>query len=82
MPLPVAFTRRADFRARGALVADTLCLARLPAGLYLGIHLIEGETVTPMQRFTLILSWLLYLSFSGSGCGEFPARYCRCQRWQ
>jgi predicted PurR-regulated permease PerM len=30
--------------------------ALLPAGLYLGIHLIEGETVTPMlvaKRFTL-----------------------------
>ena len=35
----------------GALVADTLWLALLPAGLYLGIHPIEGETVTPMRAF-------------------------------
>jgi predicted PurR-regulated permease PerM len=44
------------FLLAGALVADTLWLALLPAGLYLGIHLIEGETVTPMllaKRFTL-----------------------------
>jgi predicted PurR-regulated permease PerM len=44
------------FLLAGALVADTLWLAVLPVGLYLGIHLIEGETVTPMllaKRFTL-----------------------------
>jgi predicted PurR-regulated permease PerM len=44
------------FLLAGALVSDTLWLALLPAGLYLGIHLIEGETVTPMllaKRFTL-----------------------------
>jgi predicted PurR-regulated permease PerM len=32
------------------------CLGVLPAGLYIGLHLIEGETVTPMllaKRFTL-----------------------------
>jgi predicted PurR-regulated permease PerM len=40
----------------GLLSIDTLWLAFLPAGLYLGIHLIEGETVTPMllaRRFTI-----------------------------
>jgi predicted PurR-regulated permease PerM len=40
----------------GLLTADTLSGALLPAGLYLGIHLIEGETITPMllaRRFTL-----------------------------
>jgi predicted PurR-regulated permease PerM len=44
------------FLLAGALVGNTLWLALLPAGLYLGIHLIEGETVTPMllaKRFTL-----------------------------
>ena len=44
------------FLLAGALVADTLWLAFLPAGLYLGIHLVEGETITPMllaRRFTL-----------------------------
>ncbi len=44
------------FLLAGALVAQTVWLMFLPAGLYLGIHLIEGETVTPMllaRRFTL-----------------------------
>lgn len=40
----------------GLLTHDTLWQALLPAGLYFGFHLIEGETVTPMllaRRFTL-----------------------------
>jgi predicted PurR-regulated permease PerM len=44
------------FLLAGLLSIDTLWLALLPAGLYLGIHLIEGQTVTPMllaRRFTL-----------------------------
>ncbi len=44
------------FLLAGALVADGLWLTFLPALLYLGIHLVEGETITPMllaKRFTL-----------------------------
>jgi predicted PurR-regulated permease PerM len=44
------------FLLAGLLNIDTLWLALLPAGLYLGFHLIEGQTVTPMllaRRFTL-----------------------------
>jgi predicted PurR-regulated permease PerM len=44
------------FLLAGLLTIDTLWLALLPAGLYLGLHLVEGETVTPMllaRRFTL-----------------------------
>jgi predicted PurR-regulated permease PerM len=44
------------FVLAGLLTAATLWGALLPAGLYLGIHLIEGETITPMllaRRFTL-----------------------------
>ena len=44
------------FLLAGLLTIDTLWQALLPAGLYIGIHLIEGETVTPMllaKRFTL-----------------------------
>jgi predicted PurR-regulated permease PerM len=40
----------------GLLSIETLWMAFLPAGLYLGIHLIEGETLTPMliaRRFTI-----------------------------
>ncbi len=44
------------FLLAGLLTIDTLWQALLPAALYLGFHLIEGETVTPMllaKRFTL-----------------------------
>jgi predicted PurR-regulated permease PerM len=44
------------FLFAGLLTHDTLWQALLPAGLYFGFHLIEGETVTPMllaRRFTL-----------------------------
>jgi predicted PurR-regulated permease PerM len=40
----------------GLLSIDTLWVASLPAGFYLAIHMIEGETVTPMllaRRFTI-----------------------------
>ena len=44
------------FVLAGLLTSDTLWGALLPAGLYLAIHLLEGETITPMllaRRFTL-----------------------------
>jgi predicted PurR-regulated permease PerM len=44
------------FLLAGLLTVDTVWQALLPAGLYLGLHLIEGQTVTPMllaRRFTL-----------------------------
>ena len=44
------------FLLAGLLTHDTLWQALLPAVLYLGFHLIEGESVTPMllaRRFTL-----------------------------
>jgi predicted PurR-regulated permease PerM len=40
----------------GLLTFDTIWQALLPAGIYLAIHLIEGETITPLllaRRFTL-----------------------------
>lgn len=46
----------AIFLLAGMLSSDPLWQALLPAVLYLGVHLIEGETVTPMllaRRFTL-----------------------------
>ena len=44
------------FLFAGLLTNDMLWQALLPAGLYIVLHLIEGETLTPMhsrQRFTL-----------------------------
>jgi predicted PurR-regulated permease PerM len=44
------------FALAGLLTSQTFWLALLPAVLYLAIHLVEGETITPMllsRRFTL-----------------------------
>jgi predicted PurR-regulated permease PerM len=44
------------FLLAGLLSFDGLWWALLPPALYLGIHLVEGETLTPMllaRRFTL-----------------------------
>ncbi len=44
------------FVLAGRLIMDTLWEALLPAGLYLGVHVVEGEGVTPMppaKRFIL-----------------------------
>jgi predicted PurR-regulated permease PerM len=44
------------FLLAGLLSIDLLWLAFLPAGLYLLIHLVEGETVTPVllaRRFAI-----------------------------
>ena len=44
------------FLLAGLLTVDTLWQAFLPAGLYLGIHLVEGQLITPMllaKRFIL-----------------------------
>lgn len=44
------------FLLAGLLAIDSLWLACLPAVLYLGIHICEGETITPMllaRRFTI-----------------------------
>lgn len=46
----------AIFFLAGLLTFDTVWQALLPAGIYLAIHLIEGESITPMllaRRFTL-----------------------------
>jgi predicted PurR-regulated permease PerM len=44
------------FLLAGLLTIDTLWQAFLPTGLYLGIHLTEGQLITPMllaRRFIL-----------------------------
>ena len=46
----------AVFFLAGLLTIDNIWLAPLPAALYFGVHLIEGETITPMllaRRFTI-----------------------------
>jgi len=44
------------FLLAGSLTSETFWLALLPAGLYLAIHVIEGQVITPIllaRRFTL-----------------------------
>jgi predicted PurR-regulated permease PerM len=41
------------FLLAGLLTIDTLWQALLPAALYVGLHLIEGQTLTPMLLATL-----------------------------
>ncbi|MGN8117921.1 AI-2E family transporter [Labrys sp. 22185] len=56
VPIMGPFFGVALFAFAGLLQFDTILAASLPAGLYLVIHLIEGEIVTPMllaKRFTL-----------------------------
>ena len=73
------------FLLAGLLTNDTLWQALLPAGLYLGIHLIEGETITPMllaKRFILnpvlvIISLVFWFWMWGVPGAFFP---CPCWR--
>src|SRR6516164_503600 len=56
IPILGPMIRVVVFLLVGLLSIQTLWLAFLPAGLYLAIHLAEGETVTPMllaRRFTI-----------------------------
>ena len=68
-------------RSRASFTVNTLWGALLLAGPYLAIHLVEGETITPMllaRRFTLNPVVVIF----GIGCGVSPARSwpCRCLR--
>lgn len=56
VPIMGPFVGIALFLLAGLLTIDQLWQALLPAGLYFLIHLIEGETITPIllaRRFTL-----------------------------
>jgi predicted PurR-regulated permease PerM len=73
------------FLLAGALVAETVWQMLLPAGLYVGIHLVEGETVTPMllaRRFTLNPVMVIVSLVFRFWMWAFPARYYPCRCWQ
>jgi hypothetical protein len=72
------------FLFAGSLTITSTWQALLPAALYGAIHVIEGETVTPMllaRRFTPIgFSWS-FPSCSGFGFGASRARSFRRRFW-
>jgi hypothetical protein len=58
----------------GLLSIPILWLAFAPAGVYLVIHVVEGETITPMllaRRFTINPVLIILALCSGIGCGGF-----------
>jgi predicted PurR-regulated permease PerM len=70
------------FTLAGLLTVNTLWGALLPAALYLVIHLVEGETITPMllaRRFTLnpVLVILALIFWYWMWARSWP---CRCSR--
>ena len=68
------------FLFAGSLTIASTWQALLPTALYVVIHVMEGETATPMllaRRFTLNPFLLSSLSCSGSGCGASLARFFR-----
>ena len=76
------------FLLAGLLALDTLWAAFLPAGLYLTIHMIEGETVTPMllaRRFTinpvLVIVALVFWYWMW-GCARRHHRHADARRGQ
>jgi predicted PurR-regulated permease PerM len=72
------------FVLAGMLSFESLWLALLPPALYFGIHLVEGETLTPMllaRRFTLNPCLSFWRWYSGSGCGGYLARSWPFQCW-
>ena len=73
------------FLLAGMLTFDSLWGALLPPALYFGIHLLEGEALTPMllaRRFTLNpVCWSSCRWCSGSGCGAFLARFWPFHCW-
>ena len=65
----------------GMLSFESLWWALLPPALYFGIHLVEGETVTPMllaRRFTLnpvlIILSLVFWFWMWGGAWRNPGR--------
>jgi predicted PurR-regulated permease PerM len=60
------------FALAGLLTSQTFWVALLPAVLYLAIHLVEGETITPMllsRHFTLNPMLVILSLIFGTGCG-------------
>jgi hypothetical protein len=73
------------FPVAGSLTITSTWQAVLLAALYGAIHVIEGETVTPMllaRRFTLNPVLVFSLSCFGFGCGASPVRSFRRRFWR
>ena len=69
----------------GLLSIETLWLAFVPAGVYVLVHVIEGETITPMllaKRFTINPVLVILSLVFCIGCGAFLARSWLCRCWR
>jgi len=69
----------------GIVTFDWPWYAFVPAGIYLLIHIAEGETITPMllaKRFTLNPVLVIISLSSGTQFGAFPARSLPCLSWR
>ena len=57
--------------------------AMLPPAIFIGLHMVEANVITPMivgKRLTINpLLILVSLSASGPGCGGRPGRCWRCR---
>jgi len=66
------------------LSIETLWLAFVPAGVYVLIHVVEGETITPMllaRRFTINPVLVILSLVFWYGCGAFLVRFSLCRCW-
>jgi predicted PurR-regulated permease PerM len=69
----------------GLLSIETLWLMFVPAGVYVLIHVIGGETITPVllaRRFTINPVLVILAPCFGIGFGTFLVRSWRCRCWQ
>jgi predicted PurR-regulated permease PerM len=73
------------FLAVGLISKGPAWAALLPAALYFGIHVMEGEIITPMllaNRFTINPVAVILSRSSGTGCGAFLGRSWQCPCWR
>jgi predicted PurR-regulated permease PerM len=69
----------------GIVTFDWPWYAFVPSGIYLLIHIAEGETITPMllaKRFTLNPVLVMVSLFFWHTIWGFPARSLPCPSWQ
>ncbi|MEJ1978561.1 MAG: AI-2E family transporter [Acetobacteraceae bacterium] len=86
VPIIGPITGIACFFFVGLFIYNNPLQAFVPAGIYLVIHILEGETITPIllaRRLTLNPGAGHRLAaVLGTGCGAFRGRCYRCRCWR